>query len=280
MVIETTTSTKNVKYFRSLIIFLCMSASLSWLIWLWPIDPRERLLFFVFGLELKVPLLLIKLWVGNCVPGVLALIWTALEGKLEFKAILLTLTNWRISLLWYAAAFLLPALSSLVSMDIVLVLFPSHYSVPSVSGFLNTFFVTLPFGPLWEEIAWRAFTLTRLEARFSSLASASIVGAYWAVWHLPLWGITLNLSLNNAIPILVSASINLIAWSIIWAYLYHRASRSLPATILMHATFAAIQYEIALAIPQRHAQFVYIFAALSVFLATFFGRALRRFEDT
>jgi len=38
-----------------------------------------------------------------------------------------------------------------------------------------------------EEIGWRGFLLPPLLKKFPAAISSLIVGAIWAVWHLPLW---------------------------------------------------------------------------------------------
>jgi len=58
----------------------------------------------------------------------------------------------------------------------------------AASGGLLLFIVTyLIAGPLAEEFGWRGYLQPRLRTRFGILATAAIVGAVWAVWHVPLF---------------------------------------------------------------------------------------------
>src|SRR5260370_30048390 len=122
-----------------------------------------------------------------------------------------SLVRWKTSAKWYIIALALPCGVFWISLGIVLLCFPTPHIQPPASEFLKIFFLTLPFGPLWEELAWRAYTLRKLQARYSRLASALILGVYWAVWHIPLWLVTLNLNANTRVPVLLLISINLIA---------------------------------------------------------------------
>jgi hypothetical protein len=102
-----------------------------------------------------------------------------------------------------------------------------------------------------------------------------LLGVYWAVWHIPLWLVLLNRVPVNKTSYLLVGSITLIAWSVIWAYIYHRSSESLPVVILLHATYGAATTQAALVVPQLDMYVIYVSAILSVCLAAAFARALR-----
>jgi uncharacterized protein len=136
--------------------------------------------------------------------------------------------------------------------------------------------MTLPFAPLWEEIAWRAFALRKLNSRYSLLGSALLLGIYWAVWHIPMWLVTLNLTGANRFPILLASSLNLVAWSTIWAYLYDRSRQSLPVVILLHAAYVAATSQVFSVVPHFQPQLIYVSAFLAVCLAAAFARSMRR----
>jgi membrane protease YdiL (CAAX protease family) len=162
-------------------IFFLLSAITAWIVWLWPVDRQGWLNVILFGSKFKFPLMLVKLVIGNCLPGILAVVWTLSEGKDQFRGMLSTLTRWRTSLKWYVLAVALPCGVSLVALDVVLLYFPKAHSFPPVIDFFKVLLMTLPLGPLWEELAWRAFALRKLESRYSRLVSALLLGAYWAV---------------------------------------------------------------------------------------------------
>jgi len=271
-------ATVNAKRLWPLAIFFCLGAVSSWIVWLWPIKQQGWLTLSILGSRFDFPFILIKLVIGNCLPGILAVVWVLFEGKDQFRLMLCTLTKWRVPIKWYILAVALPCGVSLVSLDAVLFYFPTQHSFPPAIEFLKSLLMTLPFGPLWEELAWRAFALRKLESRYSRLVSALLLGVYWAVWHIPLWLTQLNLVPDNKISILLAASINLAAWSVIWTYVYDRSSRSLPVVILLHATYVAASSQESAVVPHLNIYVIYVSAILAVCLAVVLGRTLRRNE--
>src|SRR5271155_540080 len=211
----------------SLGLFFCLSAVFSWTVWLWPIRKHGAFAFSAFGWDFKLPFLLTKLLIGNCLPGILAVVWVLFEGHGQFRQMLTVLTRWKTPLKWYVVAFILPCGISFVALDVALLFFPVEHSFPPATEFLESILLSLPFGPFWEELAWRAFALRKLESQYSRLSSALLLGAYWALWHIPLWLVQQESTAFSKSLFLLSAIFTLIAWSVIWAYLYHRSAESL-----------------------------------------------------
>jgi uncharacterized protein len=104
--------------------------------------------------------------------------------------------------------------------------------------------------------------------------SALILGAYWGLWHIPLWLVQLNGFPVNKVSFVLTAMVDLIAWSVIWAYLYHRSSESLPVVILLHAAYGAATTQAALVFPQLDMYVIFVTTAVSVCLAVAFAKAL------
>jgi membrane protease YdiL (CAAX protease family) len=83
-----------------------------------------------------------------------------------------------------------------------------------------------------EELGWRAYALPRLANRLG-LASASVVlGAIWAVWHLPLFLIPGTETFAQPFPVYLAG---VTALSVAMAWLYWRTNGSLMLTMMMHA---------------------------------------------
>lgn len=145
-------------------IFFLLSAASSWIVWLWPLARPGWLNVILFGTKFEFPLMLVKLVIGNCLPGILAVVWTLSEGKDQFRGMLFTLTRRKTSLKWYVLAVALPCGVSLVALDVVLLYLPKAHSFPPIIDFFKVLLMTLPFGPLWGELAWRTFALRKLVA--------------------------------------------------------------------------------------------------------------------
>ncbi|HSV41767.1 MAG TPA: CPBP family intramembrane glutamic endopeptidase [Nocardioidaceae bacterium] len=96
--------------------------------------------------------------------------------------------------------------------------------------------VNLFFYGVGEEIGWRGFLQPRLEQRHSVVTAAGLVSLPWAMWHLPLFGITPS---YRAMPLVgflgFAASIWVASW--IFAWLLHLGRSSLLVVVVFHAWF-------------------------------------------
>jgi len=143
------------------------------------------------------PLALVTL--GAWAPTAAALFVTArTEGKAGVRALLGRVLGWRVPLVWYIAAALGPlgvALVAVLSAGLLGAPLPSLVETAARFGlgagraplpviFLVTF---VSGGPIAEELGWRGFARTRLQAWLSPTAAGLVVGGVWALWHLPLF---------------------------------------------------------------------------------------------
>ncbi len=62
--------------------------------------------------------------------------------------------------------------------------------VASMGGPLVFALGSLFAGPLSEELGWRGYAQPRLRSRLSPLVTSVVLGAVWALWHLPLFFLT------------------------------------------------------------------------------------------
>lgn len=264
-------SSANTERLLQLWVFLAASAALSWTVWLWPIDHRLALITKFHGWRSTWPLYNIKMIIGNALPGLLALVWAAVQGRQQLRDLLSSLFAWRTKFRWYALSMALPAVVFVLSACAVLMLFPEKSGQLSALVLVNTL-LALPTGPVCEEIAWRGFALRKLDRRYSRLSSALIIGVYWAVWHVPMWLLTLK---HLTATQLVIIFLNLICWSIIFAFLYERSGQSLPVTILLHITYMIVSNQTATVLGfRRTITEIRIAAAISAFLAFFLAKRL------
>lgn len=111
--------------------------------------------------------------------------------------------------------------------------------ISTVGGVVPFFASMLIAGPLAEEPGWRGTAYPRLRASMSRLQAGLLLGAVWAVWHLPLFFVEGT----------VQAEFGLISWSglmfllsvipvaLLTGYAYERAG--VAAAIAVHLGFNA-----------------------------------------
>jgi membrane protease YdiL (CAAX protease family) len=117
-------------------------------------------------------------------PAAAAVVVAALTGADELQALGARVFRWRVPLVWYAVAALLPLpISALASTLEYLWGARGDIQVLSISPLSALVFVLV----IGEEVGWRGFALPRLLARWGPWTASAIVGAVWALWHLPLF---------------------------------------------------------------------------------------------
>jgi uncharacterized protein len=204
-----------------LVTFFVLSYVLAW--WAWPlyglgIWPEQT--FFAIG------------------PMVAALIVIAIaEGRPGFRDLGARIVRWRVAWYWYAVAIGFPLAVRFVTAMINIG--PGGAPVPewtdlAWTSFAIAFLVRLvnPMdGPMGEEPGWRGFALPRMQGRRSPLASAVILGALVAGWHLPL------VFFDDLGPIGLVATFSI---TIFYVWLFNHAQGSVLLTLIAHSTQGAI----------------------------------------
>ncbi len=98
------------------------------------------------------------------------------------------------------------------------------------TSFLALIALNLVLGPLGEELGWRGFLQTRLQAEIGWVGAALAIGAVWFVWHLPLWLVD---SPQREIPMLIFAG-HVFAYALILGAIQVWAGTSVLPAILFH----------------------------------------------
>lgn len=129
-------------------------------------------------------------------------------------------------------------------------------------------FASLP--PLLEEMGWRGYALDRLQLRWSALTASLLLGAVWAVWHLPLFfveGSFQRESVGFATPGFWMFMVGIVALSVAFTWVYNHTARSTLAIILLHGwiNFTAETVEVA------DAFYYGLWVALAVVLTAIWG---------
>jgi uncharacterized protein len=100
---------------------------------------------------------------------------------------------------------------------------------PALAGF--ALFV-LVLGPLPEEIGWRGYALDALQARHGALLSSLLLGAAWALWHLPLFLIPGYY--REGVPPALLFTTAILVHSVLYTWLHNNTGRSVLVAILFH----------------------------------------------
>ena len=227
-------------------------------------------------------------------------------GGISFAYLALTKESWReywsriidlkrIRPKWYLVIFLfvpslfaVAALLDVASGSATLVLIeerltPFLLAPSTILPFLLGVFI---YGPIPEELGWRGYALNRLQARWNALVSSLILGAIWALWHLPLFFIKDTLFYRHGAwsPWFWQFIATVIPLSIIFTWIFNNTRRSTLAAILFHF-MANVTPELAnvTAGTNFYATLLWICAAIAVVAlsgaGTLMGRQLRHRGD-
>ena len=171
---------------------------------------------------------------GAYSPGIVAIALTAWrEGRAGLRALLLPILRVGVPVRYYVFAIaFLPAIKLGAALlhrvllggwprfgtdDLLLVPLAIALSTPFQAG---------------EEIGWRGYALPRLAARFGLARASLLLGAIWATWHVPQFYVAGGDSYQQSF---VVWSIQVVALSVAFAWLYARTGGSLFLVMLLHA---------------------------------------------
>lgn len=96
------------------------------------------------------------------------------------------------------------------------------------SGLLESIVLIVLFIGLGEEPGWRGFLLHQLQSKTLPLVAALIVGAVWAVWHLPL--LRTEITPEIAAPFFLSV----VTASIVLAWIFNLGRGAVPPLMIAH----------------------------------------------
>jgi membrane protease YdiL (CAAX protease family) len=201
---------------RALVVYFSLAFLLSWLTWpLVALNPNSSPLV-PFG------------------PLIAAVVAAALSGGIrELGQLLVQLGRWRVSPRWYLVAILVPLLITVLTAALTVALADPVIELsprPDWTQVAFAFASTLLLIGLFEEVGWRGYALPRLQRRMNGLQASLLLGAVWALWHLPE---LVSDPTGQRPP--VQFVIFAIAQSVFLAWLYNSTAGSLPIVIISHA---------------------------------------------
>ncbi|RMF47217.1 MAG: CPBP family intramembrane metalloprotease [Anaerolineae bacterium] len=165
--------------------FYVLAFAISWLGWLPMVAASRGISWFqhpAFQILLLLPA------IGPTLAAVT--IQRVLSDKTKTGVWFRSLWHWKAGVLWFVVAIVLPLTLHLAD-NLTAQTFglspSSEMAGEKTAGlFLPAFVMALLSNP-WEEVGWRGFALPRLQARYPAFTATLIVGALWALWHLPLF---------------------------------------------------------------------------------------------
>lgn len=216
--------------------FLAYTIGLSWLIWIPALlsgagvdDPSGPLLY-LGGL-------------GPAAAGLVLLYRTESPGFIEdfWRRMV---DGRRIGGSWWAFILLFPAVVSLIALAVYLAAGKPLPPLEAATALRAAPWTLLPlmlyvliFGPLPEELGWRGYGLDALQQRTDNALLASLIlGATWAVWHLPLFFIegTWHSGLGFGPAGFWWFALSIVAQTLIITLVYNANHRSILAAIVFH----------------------------------------------
>lgn len=256
--------------------YLLLAFVVAWLFWV----PLAWLLHEGAVAPGSVPAVALQT-LGVTGPLIAAIVVTGLtRGKTGVRRLLGGLRRWRVGPWWYAAACLLVPVLTVIGVAVRAALGISP-AVPEGSalatrladtgwiGIVLTFPLILLwqcFGsPLLEEPGWRGFALPHMQRQLPAAWAALVVGAIWALWHLPIYlALDENLALSFAL-------ITMHGFFLGWLYIN---TRSLLIAVLGHASINVADNSLSLS-DQGVVQVVLTLLLCLAILAFFRGNDLR-----
>lgn len=165
-----------------------------------------------------------------------------------------SIVRWRVPARYYLFALGLPA-AVWTAINLELALLGEHVDLSLLPGrsasYAATFVFVLAIGGGLEEPGWRGFALPRLQATRTPVRATLLLGAAWALWHVPLYGLGAIGPLFFAFP---------------YTYLYNK-TRSVLLCVLLHASFTPAQEHLVL-LPKNQAEVAASLLMLATLTAT------------
>ena len=201
------------------------------------------------------------------------------EGSDGIKSLLRSLFQWRVKWVWYLIVLFGPTITMTVAI-LLYTIWNRSFSLQGIGGSLALFpqhALTLVlvslflFVSIWgEEIGWRGFALPKLQGEYHPIWASLILGAIWAVWHLPLFFTEGSVHAQMGFPFFFLATLG---YSILYSWIYNGTGESVFMMCMLHAvnnatvTYTSLFFEPVITEPIFALSVLALFDALVILLS-------------
>lgn len=158
-------------------------------------------------------------------------------GRGGAKTYLGRIVRVRVAPRWYLVAVLLPVgvVGAAALLNLLLgARFSPDARPPDWGAIGGGFLIQFLFVALGEEPGWRGFALVELQKRLTAIPATLVLGAIWALWHLPLLGTAVPW---NLVPLFV---IGVFTGCFALTWIFNSTNGSVLPCMLLHATLNSI----------------------------------------
>jgi CAAX protease family protein len=181
---------------------------------------------------------------ANIMPSLVGILLTALFlGKSGLGELFRRLGQVRNPPIWYAVVLLLPTVLLFIAIGVNTLLSGATIAY-AWSGFISALVLGGFFAGLGEELGWRGFALPRMQARQQAFAASLLLGVLWGLWHLPE-----ALAMGTSPVSFILFVLELIAYSVLFTWVYNNTRGSLFLMVLFHA--ALLTAALMFLVPQK-----------------------------
>ena len=163
-------------------------------------------------------------------------------GRSAVRELLRRVLIWRVGLGWWCFALLFPIIPAIATLYLA-----AAFGGPAVDwtglapvySAIPTLLFLIVFAGLGEEFGWRGFAMPRVQSRHNALTASLIIGAFHAVWHLPLFFLkgemyqTLALEIGY-VPAFLGYAILVLALSVQLAWIFNNTRGSVLLAAVYH----------------------------------------------
>lgn len=209
---------------RPLVLFFVLAFALPWLVWSTTIAEQHGLMNWHIPPSLAF-------WIGLPAAAYGAAALTG--GRPAVIDLLTRMVRVRVPAASYAWAVLITPALAAATMGIALLTPNSPVSAAgtTAAALAGALVFNVFMWLITEETAWRGFALPRIQQRMNPLPASAVLGAAWAVWHLPLFFIAG--SFQSGVPF-VGFALSTVATSIAIGWLFNRSRGSVLIAALFH----------------------------------------------